>query len=226
MRLHSRVRTTNFLSEAQTQSGLGTLDCQHVILPLNVTLAIRSHLPRRWETVFRWTMKAIIGPRRSGEPVYSKQEKTWWNPCVLMILMSASRDQPQTSFSTRAPWRFAFDHKSINSSEHALRSSSLCAQLPPADALFCPSTDKGGGWLDGWMGIWVGSTTSERMLQPPRSGISFSLRKKEILLQTVETHGLPFQHAPALQTKVFTNILPSDSEFTHSRSTKPEYGFY
>lgn len=206
MRLHSRVRTTNFLSEpeAQTQSGLGTLDCQHVILPLNVTLAIRSHLPRRWETVFRWTMKAIIGPRRSGEPVYSKQEKTWWNPCVLMILMSASRDQPQTSFSTRAPWRFAFDHKS-NNSVNTLSGAARSARSSRQPMLcFAHRPTRAGG---GWMGGWVGSTTSERMLQPLRSGISFSLRKKEILLQTVETHGLPFQHAPALQTKVFTKYF-------------------
>lgn len=35
---------------------------RYVILPLNVTLAMRSHLPRRWETVFRCTMKAIVGP--------------------------------------------------------------------------------------------------------------------------------------------------------------------
>lgn len=148
VRLHSRVCTTNFSSEpeAQTKSGLGTLHGQHFILPLNVTLAIRSHLPRRWETVFRWTMKAIIGPRRSGEPLYSKREKTWWSPWVLMILMSASRDHPQTSFSTRAPWRFAFDHKSINSSEHARcarssRQPMVCSARRPIRA---------GGWVDGW----------------------------------------------------------------------------
>lgn len=78
VRLPSGVRSSNFLSEreAQTKSGLSTLDGQHVNLPLNVTLAIRSHLPRRWETVFRWTMKAIIGPLRSAASLQTGENLT------------------------------------------------------------------------------------------------------------------------------------------------------
>lgn len=208
MHLHSRVCTTNFSSkpEAQAKSGLGTLHGQHFILPLNVTLAIRSHLPRRWETVFRWTMKAIIGPRRSGEPLYSKREKTWWNPCVLMILMSASRDHPQTSFSTRAPWRFAVDHKSINSSEHA-----RCARSSRQPMVCCARrpTRAGGGWMGG-----LHHQREDAAASKIREFFFIEEKKNnnnnnEILLRTLETDGLPFQHPPALQTKVFINILPS-----------------
>lgn len=37
-----------------------------VVLPRNVTLAILSPFPRRWATVFRWTIRDIISPRGSG----------------------------------------------------------------------------------------------------------------------------------------------------------------
>lgn len=60
-----------------------------------------------------------------------------------------------------------------------------------------------GGGVEAWAEGWVGSTTSGRMLHAPRSGIPFSLRKKEkreqVLLRRVGS-----QHGSC-----------ADSEFTH-----------
>lgn len=175
VRLHSRVRTTNFVS------GLGTLDGQHVFLPLNVTLAIRSHLPRRWETVFRWTMKAIAGSTPVGRAALLQTGAN--------LMESACSSDPYVSLPRKAT-NILFPHLKIcfrsQISElewsRGLRSSSVRAA--PARLVWSARrpTRAGGGWVCGW----VGSATSERMLQAPRSRVSFSLRKKkkkELLLQ-------------------------------------------
>lgn len=134
-----------------------------------------------------------------------------------MILKSASRHQPQTSFSTREPWRIC-SRSQMNELQGTrwLRSGSArsCSQ---ADALFCPSSDKGGG-VGGWV-EWGGGLHHQRQ-DAARSQIRdfFFIeekkrkeKRKKILLCTVDTqHGL-LRLKRSLQ--IFCRM--SDSEFTH-----------
>lgn len=118
---------------------MGVILSHPIILPLNVTLAIRSPLPRRWATVFRWTTRAIMSPLWAGgggevisPPPQIKLLPLWRNQRVFtgdsapLWMRSAPKTRSLlTSWTVRRCWSWEKQEESGKNPVHMYSNSEL-----------------------------------------------------------------------------------------------------